>query len=122
MYNRRSKFDPFWNNFVVAGIQDGVPFLGTMDKLGTAYEDKAICTGYGAHLALPMVRDYMEKNPRPSEQEAKELVAKAMEVLFYRDARSCTKYQVGVVTAEGVRIENDLQVKQNWDVADMVQP
>jgi 20S proteasome subunit beta 7 len=25
MYNRRSKFDPFWNNFVVGGLQDDKP-------------------------------------------------------------------------------------------------
>lgn len=61
MYNRRSKFDPFWNNFVVGGIQDGVPFLGTVDKLGTAYSDRTICTGYGAHIATPILRDALEK-------------------------------------------------------------
>lgn len=25
MYNRRSNFDPFWNNFVIAGLEDGKP-------------------------------------------------------------------------------------------------
>jgi 20S proteasome subunit beta 7 len=25
LYNRRSKFDPLWNNFIVAGVQDGKP-------------------------------------------------------------------------------------------------
>jgi 20S proteasome subunit beta 7 len=25
MYNRRNKFDPLWNNYLVGGMQDGVP-------------------------------------------------------------------------------------------------
>ncbi|KAK4885997.1 hypothetical protein RN001_002268 [Aquatica leii] len=120
MYNRRSRFDPFWNNFVVGGIQEGLPFLGTVDKLGTAYEDNAICTGYGAHLALPLIRDALEKNPLMSEEEAKALLTKCMEVLFYRDARSYPKYQIGVITDDGVKIEGPLEVSQKWDLAHMI--
>lgn len=48
---RRSKFDPLWTTFVVGGIQDGKPFLGYVDKLGTAYEDDTVATGYGNYLA-----------------------------------------------------------------------
>lgn len=64
MYNRRSKFDPFWNNFVVGGLQEGEPYLATVDKLGTAYEDEIICTGFGAHLATPILREAYEANPK----------------------------------------------------------
>ncbi|XP_018324354.1 proteasome subunit beta type-4 [Agrilus planipennis] len=121
MYNRRSKFDPFWNNFVVGGLQDGVPFLGTVDKLGTAYCDKIVCTGYGAYIAIPLLRDAFEKNPNPTEQEARDLVVKCMEVLFYRDARSFPKFQLAVITKEGVSIEGPLDIKQNWEVAYVTQ-
>ncbi|KAK9685214.1 Proteasome subunit [Popillia japonica] len=120
MYNRRSKFDPFWNNFVVGGLQDGEPFLGTIDKLGTSYEDKTICTGYGAYMATPLLRDAMDKNPNPTEQEARDLVNRCMEVLYYRDARSFPKYQLAVITADGVSIEGPLEVKQNWNLAHMI--
>lgn len=117
MYNRRSKFDPFWNNFVVGGIQDGVPFLGTVDKLGTAYEDNAICTGYGAHMALPLIRDFLEKNPVPTEEQAKEMVHKSLEILYYRDARSSPKYQYAVLNSKGVEILGPIDTKQNWGLA-----
>lgn len=120
MYNRRSKFDPFWNSFVIGGIQDGVPFLSTVDKLGTAYEDQLICTGYGAHIALPMLRDALQKNPNINEQESKELVHKAMEVLFYRDARSYSKYQIATITKDKVEIEGPLEVVQNWSLAHLI--
>lgn len=118
MYQRRSKFDPFWNNIVVGGIQDGEIFLGTVDKLGTAYTDKIICTGYGAHIATPMLRDYLDKNPNPSQAEARQLVEKAMEVLFYRDARSYNKYLLGIIDKdEGIKVEGPLTIQTNWEIA-----
>lgn len=120
MYNRRSKFDPFWNNFVVGGMQDGEPFLGTVDKLGTAFTDKIICTGFGAYLAVPLLREALEKNPNPTKQEAKALVMKCMEVLFYRDARSYPKYLIATLDeTDGSEIEGPLSVEQNWHVANM---
>lgn len=89
--------------------------------MGTAYQDKAICSGFGAHLALPLVREALDNNPNPSEQDARDLVAKAMEVLFYRDARSYSKYQVGIVTADGIEINDNIKVNQKWDLAYLIQ-
>ena len=37
--------DPLWNNIVVAGLQDGKPFLGTVTMLGVHYSDEHIATG-----------------------------------------------------------------------------
>lgn len=91
--------------------------MGTVDKLGTAYEDTTICTGYGAHIALPVLRDFLEKHPSPTEQEAKDIIHKCMELLFYRDARSFPKYQVGIIVEDRVSIEGPLEVNQNWNVA-----
>ena len=51
---------------------------------GIAFNDAAIATGFGAHLALPIMRDALEKKPNLNAAEAKELIAKCMEVLFYR--------------------------------------
>lgn len=118
LYNRRSKMDPLWNNFIVAGIQDGQPFLGTVDKHGTAYADKVICTGYGAHIATPLLRDSLDKNPQLNLAEAKALIEKCLEVLYYRDARSYPKYQLGIIDVEqGVSIEGPLEVPQKWEIA-----
>lgn len=66
-------------------------FLGTVDKLGTAFEDNHIATGYGAYIALPLLRNAYEKNKNMTKAEAKELLTKCMQVLFYRDARSYPK-------------------------------
>ena len=37
VYNRRSKFDPLWNTIIVGGFQDGKPFLGCVDHIGTSW-------------------------------------------------------------------------------------
>ncbi|ERL88764.1 hypothetical protein D910_06146 [Dendroctonus ponderosae] len=118
LYNRRSQMDPLWNNFIIAGIQDGEPFLGTVDKQGTAYEDKAICTGYGAHIATPLLRDVLDKTPQLDMAEARAQVARCMEVLYYRDARGYDKYQQGTVDVnQGVEIQSPLAVTHSWDIA-----
>ena len=54
---RRSKMNPLWNTLLVAGLQDGAPFLGFVDKIGVAYEETAIATGFGLHIALVCSRD-----------------------------------------------------------------
>jgi len=119
LYNRRSKFDPLWNDYVVAGLQDGVPFLGAVNMLGTAYEDKHIATGYGAYIALPLMREALEKNPNMSKQEAQHQLVKCMEVLYYRDGRTFNKYQIGTITASGIDITDPLTIVGNWSTAKM---
>lgn len=97
-----------------------MPFLGTVDKLGTAYEDNAICTGYGAYMALPLLRAALDATPNPTQAEARDLVKKCMEVLFYRDARSFPKYQVAIITKDNVEIDEDVEIPQNWNLAHMI--
>ncbi|PZC80504.1 proteasome subunit beta type-4 [Helicoverpa armigera] len=119
LYNKRSKMDPLWSNYVVAGMQDGEPFLGAVDKLGTAYEDAAIATGLGAYMATPLVREAVDKG-NLDEEGAKALVRKCMEVLFYRDARAFQRFQLGVVTAAGVKVEDVAELKHDWSLAHMI--
>lgn len=111
-YNRRSKFDPLWCTWVVAGVTGDKPFLGNfilhvinnvkqyftlyfsgfVDKLGTAYESPIIATGFGAYLATPMLREAAESRTNEmTEEEAKNLIHRCMTVLYYRDARSFPK-------------------------------
>ncbi|KAL0809675.1 hypothetical protein ABMA28_011194 [Loxostege sticticalis] len=119
LYNKRSKMDPLWSNYVVAGIQDGEPFLGAVDKLGTAYEDAAIATGLGAYMATPLLREAVDKGGL-DEQGAKALVQKCLEVLYYRDARAFQRYQLGVVTADGVTVEDLAEITPRWELAHMI--
>lgn len=115
LYNRRSKFNPLWLDMVVGGMQDGEPFLGHINVRGRAYTNDVISTGFGTHLALPLLREYSEKGTM-TEEQAKAVVKNCMEVLFYRDCRGYPKYSQANINPDGATLE-DQDVKQNWDLA-----
>ena len=119
LYNRRSRVDPLWNNVVVAGLQDGKPFLGCVDKLGTAYQDEVLATGYGAYIAVPILRKATESRVL-NREEAENVIVKCMEVLYYRDARSFNRYQLGIITPEGTEVKGPLEIKANWSISQMI--
>ncbi|KAF8793779.1 Proteasome subunit beta type-4 like protein [Argiope bruennichi] len=120
MYNRRSKLDPLWNIYVVGGMQDGKPYLGLVDKIGTAFEAPSIATGYGSYLAQPLFRTRIEKNPNISEHEALDLIKHCLRILYYRDGRSFPKFTVGICTKEGVRVTDPVEIDSDWSVALLV--
>ncbi|ESO02108.1 hypothetical protein HELRODRAFT_65558 [Helobdella robusta] len=122
MYNRRSKFNPLWNTLVVGGMQDGKPFVGYVDKIGTAYEAPSVATGYGAHIAQPLLRSALEVKPNMSEQDAKLVIDYCMKVLFYRDARAWNRYEIAIVTKDRKSvIEGPISSNTNWEIASLVQ-
>lgn len=122
LYNRRSQFDPLWINFFVAGMQNGEPFLGTVDKLGTAYEDKILAFGFGTHIAVPLLRQETEKNPNMTQEQAIALIKQCMEILYVRDARAGAKYHIGVITNEGSDILGPFKSMGEWKIAEYGTP
>lgn len=71
-------------------------FLSYVDLLGTTYSAPSLATGYGNHLAQPLLRRALEKlgpdgHKHLEEADARDIVKNAMKVLFYRDARSLNK-------------------------------
>jgi 20S proteasome subunit beta 7 len=73
-------------------------FLGYVDLLGTTYSSPTLATGFGAHIAQPLLREAYEKksgidgrDPLMTREEAEAVLDDCMKVLFYRDARSLNK-------------------------------
>lgn len=126
MYNRRSKMDPLWNSLVVGGFRDGKSFLGTVDLIGTQFEDDMIATGFGGHLAMPLMREHIAAHGNSSSREqAKATLDNCMRVLFYRDCRALNKLQFADVTAAGVSITPADQAEvltTEWQQKKMVNP
>lgn len=120
LYNRRSKMNPLWNTLVIGGFSNGEGYLGYVDKLGVAYTDPCIATGYGSYIVLPIMRDALEKNPNLSVAEGRELLERCLVVLYYRDARSLNRYQIATSTSDGTKIDEPKSAETNWDVADFV--
>ena len=54
--------------------------------------------------------------------EARELLAKCMEVLFYRDCRTINRIQIASVTAEGVNVGEPFAVDTKWNYDSFVKP
>lgn len=120
LYNRRSDFNPLWNTIVVGGLENGEPFLGYVDKLGISFETDTAASGYGAYIALPLMREAYEKNSNMTELQAKEILDRCLKVLYYRDARSWNRYEFAVVTKDGARVEGPFSSQTDWSIGDMI--
>jgi 20S proteasome subunit beta 7 len=123
LYHKRSKMQPFWNNLVVGGWEEeeNRPFLGTTDMIGTMYEENVVATGMGMHMALPLLRAGWKQDM--TEEEARELVGKAMEVLFYRDCYSSNMITFAVCKEGGVlQVEEPVKLDTTWSYKAFVKP
>jgi len=117
MYNRRNKFNPLWNSLVLGGVKNGQKYLGMVclfypltfffesmykhiinenniqvGMIGTQFEDNHVATGFGNHLARPILRSEWREDL--TYEEAVKLLEKCLLVLLYRDRSSINKFQV----------------------------
>lgn len=120
-YLRRSKMDPLWNAVVVGGFDElGKPFLGYVDLLGVTYQSPTMATGFGAHLAVPLLRLAIPNagdEDTLSEADARETLLKCMRVLYYRDARAHDKYTLATFSKDGFKSEELTVENQQWGFA-----
>uniref|UniRef100_A0A0G4H5M7 Proteasome subunit beta n=1 Tax=Chromera velia CCMP2878 TaxID=1169474 RepID=A0A0G4H5M7_9ALVE len=112
MYNRRTKFDPLYNQVGVAGYKEGKPFLAYIDLNGTAYEETTIASGMGQYFARPLLRQHHKVDM--TEAQAKELLEMCMRVLFYRDCSASHRLQICKATAAGIEIGEPYALSHNW--------
>lgn len=122
MYQRRSKMNPLWNAIIVAGIENGKPFLKYVNLLGVTYSSPTLATGFGAHLAVPLLRrviDREEDIESTNLELAEKTILESMKVLYYRDARSSRKFSLAIIDKEqGLIVRKGLQVENmSWKFA-----
>ncbi|KAL9031478.1 MAG: hypothetical protein Q9196_000500 [Gyalolechia fulgens] len=125
MYKRRSDINPLWNHILVAGLDsEEQPFLSSVDLLGTTFSSPTLATGFGAHLAQPLLRKLADDEAAVqsvTREQAVTAIKECMKVLFYRDARSLDKYSIAVITKEGVELKENEQLEgQSWAFAEMI--
>lgn len=120
LYQRRSKLNPLWNSYVIAGYKDNKPYLGYADLYGTAFEETAVGTGLGAYFAIPLLREKAKVDM--TEAEARKLLEDCMRILFYRDTNAFNRIQFASATAEGLRIEDPIVLETKWDFEAFLRP
>ncbi|KAK0545112.1 Proteasome subunit beta type-7 [Tilletia horrida] len=121
MYGRRNKLNPYWNSLVLGGLdpKSGEPFLGYVDLMGTTFQSSTIATGYGMHIAQPLLRKAVEgREQELGEEEAKDILRTCMKVLFYRDARSLNRFTIATITKSGSTISDPESVPTSWGFAE----
>lgn len=63
--------------------------IACVDQIGTAFEADFAATGFGKHMAIPMIRDRWSADM--TEADARSLLEDCMRVLFYRDCRTINR-------------------------------
>jgi 20S proteasome subunit beta 7 len=131
MYQKRSKYNPYWNDLLVAGTDatGSRPFLGSVDKLGTTVQENYIATGFGAYLAMPLLREKWHANL--TEGEARALLEDCLTICYYRDCRASPFIQLAkcaiVTDADGKStsaavISEPYKLETQWMAKEFVQP
>lgn len=95
--------------------------------LGVTYHSSTIATGFGAHMALPLLRNLIPEDKdfvKVNEEQISKAVEDSMRVLYYRDARSGDQYSVVIIKIDESTGELDFKFikdakveNQNWEFA-----
>merc|ERR1719199_589235 len=103
-----------YNQFVVAGKKgNGDSLLAFVDHQGTYFEDNYIATGFGAYLAMPLLRN--DWSPNMTKEQATELAIKCLKICFYRDCRAYFKYTIGCSDGQSVEISPVAELDHFWE-------
>jgi len=117
LYNRRSKIDPLWNQLVIGGYKNGKHQLTYVDLQGTQYDEDFLATGFGMHMALPILRAELDngKWQTKTEAEAKAVLEKCLKLLFYRDCKASCNVQIAVINGNGTKIGDPYRLETFWE-------
>ncbi len=121
LHDKRNEGDPLWNQLVTGGIAaDGKPFLGYVDLYGTNFKDDVVATGFGLHMAAPLLRKL--HRPDLDAAQARQALEDSMRVLLYRHCRAINKFQIATITADGVNISDTFSLETQWEYRRFVNP
>ncbi|KAH7560991.1 hypothetical protein JRO89_XS10G0155500 [Xanthoceras sorbifolium] len=96
----------------LVGFDNDTVVTVQVSMIGVNFEDDHVATGFGNHLARPILRDEWHENL--SYEEGVKLLEKCMLVLLYRDRSAVNKLQIAKITEEGVTISQPYSLKTFW--------
>ena len=112
-YERRNKQNPFYNNFVVAGFENGKSFLSSIDLFGTHIKKDWIAAGFSKYYGLALIANHW--NPDKTAEECKQILHKCWTVIYERDCHSVDEVQFALVTEKGVEVLPPEHAASDWN-------
>lgn len=113
MYGKRNKGNPLYNSLLIGGFVRDQSYLAYIDLYGTHIIGDYHVTGFAHHIAKPIIANAWQ--PDMTENEAKDLIEKAMKVLWYRDARASDRIQFAKITKDGVEFDDPYKLNSDWE-------
>lgn len=114
-YQARCDMAPVHNSFLVAGMNEGAPFLGVTDIYGTQFTAPFFATGIGKYYVLSLLRESWR--PDLTREEAAEVIRQGLAILAYNTSTAVQDYVLGYVSSEGVEISKIQKLDLNWAIA-----
>ena len=102
LFNRR--LSPLITQTIVGGVDSEGASLYSLDPLGSVLPDKYTVVGSGTEIAMGVVEDGYEDNM--NQQQAKELVIRAMKSAISRDIMSGDGIDFLIITKQGIEEES----------------
>ena len=112
-YEKRNNQNPYYNNFIVAGFENGKAHLSSVDLYGNHIVKDYFTAGFAKYFGLALIAN--QWNPTKTLEECKAILHKCFSVIYERDCHSIDQVQFATVTAEGVNILAPEHVESSWD-------
>ena len=103
MYNSYRQYQPYFIQFLVAGVDHTGSYVYSMDMIGSITEEKYASAGSGSFFALSKLED--EWKDDMSREEAKELAIRAIKLAANRDLYTGYGIDIVLLTKDGVERE-----------------
>ena len=108
------KMMPFFNQFIMGGIEDGKGMLYDLDPAGGLMKhERFTATGSGSQMAYGVLEDnYVEDLDH---EEAKKLGIRAVEAAMERDTASGNGIMVAEITEDGFEVLEEKEIEQRLE-------
>jgi 20S proteasome subunit beta 7 len=112
-YEKRNNQNPYYNNFVIAGFENGESFLATVDMYGSFIKNDYVAIGFSKHFGLALIAN--EWNPNKTYEECKEIIKKCFSIIYVRVCQSIDRVQFTFVGKDGAVVHHPEKIESKWD-------
>ncbi len=117
LYDKRSEFTPYQCSFILIGHDGEKSFMGAADSIGTRWSDKCLATGYGGHIAIPLLRRALDvSNGSLTRDQAHLVLLDCLRALFYRECRAINRYQIAEAANGRVILHPPQSLETQWEL------